>query len=162
SRWLAAVSGMDTVVPSTTLSGRPFQVHAGGAWPWTWRPVARVRRAGTPSGRRRRGLAEAPGSAARGGDRRGARRARGGGGGARRGEEAGDGGPAGVIGVEDVGQEQPEGDEGGEEAVAEGDLFVVEGLLDGRAVEQTGEGQFGLLVQLLPQAPDLAGRAGRG
>jgi hypothetical protein len=33
-----------------------------------------------------------------------------------------------VVGVEDLGEEDPEGDERREEAIAEGDVFLAEGL----------------------------------
>ena len=46
------------------------------------------------------------------------------------GKEAGDGSAAGVVGVENLGEEDPDGDERAEEAAAEGDVLVAEGLLD--------------------------------
>src|SRR6202022_3615413 len=63
--------------------------------------------------------------------------------------EACDGGTAGVVGVQDLGEEDPEGDQGGEQAVAEGDLLGTQGLLDQVLVQEVGKGQMGLLSQLL-------------
>jgi hypothetical protein len=75
------------------------------------------------------------------------------------GEEAGDGGAAGAVGAEDLGEEDPEGDQGAEQALAEGDALVVEGLLDLLGREQVGEGQAGDLGEVVAQAAGLAGRA---
>jgi hypothetical protein len=66
-----------------------------------------------------------------------------------------------MVGVEDLGEEDPEGDERGEEAVAEGDGLVAEGLFGQPLGEQLGKGQSGSVGEALTELSDLA-RAVRG
>ena len=54
--WLALVSGMYTVVPSTTVTGRPCHRQRSGSASRGRRPAARASRASTPSGSRPRAL----------------------------------------------------------------------------------------------------------
>jgi hypothetical protein len=67
------------------------------------------------------------------------------------GEEACDGGAAGGVGVEDLGEEEPEGDEGVVDVVAEGDALVVEGVVDALVGEQVGEGAGAVLEELVAE-----------
>jgi hypothetical protein len=53
---LAAVSGMDTVVPSATLTRRPFHSQAAGLRRCKSWPVSRTSRGSSDSGRRWRAL----------------------------------------------------------------------------------------------------------
>jgi hypothetical protein len=78
------------------------------------------------------------------------------------GQEAGEGGAAGVVGVEHLGEEDPEGDQGGEQALAEGDALVVEGLLPLGWGQQVGAGQAGSLGEVVAQTAGLAGAGGGG
>jgi hypothetical protein len=61
-----------------------------------------------------------------------------------------------VVGVEDLGEKDPEGDERREEAVAEGDGFVANGLFSQVSGEEFGEGQSGSVGDLATQLSDLA------
>ena len=114
--WLAAVSGMDTVVPSTNWTRRPFQVQASLA-------CSSSRSAGAPDqighdlqGEALAGLAVTAGLRATGllapcdaeGDQPGHRLA------------------AGMVGAEDLGEKGPEGDQGREDPVAEADLIILQ------------------------------------
>jgi hypothetical protein len=75
------------------------------------------------------------------------------------GEEAGDGGAARVVGVQHLREEDPEGHQRREEAVAEGDMFVAQGLRDVVVGQGVGEGQAWGLGELLSGLSDLAGAA---
>ena len=66
-----------------------------------------------------------------------------------------------MVGVEDLGEEDPDGDERGVEATAEGNALVAEGLLDLVVGEQVGEGEAGGLGEAAAERADLA-MAGRG
>jgi hypothetical protein len=52
--WFAEVSGIEAVVPSTSVTRRPFQSHASEARPSVRRAVSWTRRTITPSGSRSR------------------------------------------------------------------------------------------------------------
>jgi hypothetical protein len=67
-----------------------------------------------------------------------------------------------MVRVESLGEEDPEGDERGEEAVAEGDGFVADDLLGESLGEQFGERQGGSVGESLTELPDLAGVRRRG
>ena len=72
------------------------------------------------------------------------------------GQDAGNRLPAGVVGVQALGEEGPQGEQGAEDPMTEGNLFGVEGLLDHVLVEDSGGGQPRGLEQALVVSGDLA------
>src|SRR5262249_6124504 len=106
------------------------------------------------------GLGEAGGGLGGGGVVGGGRG--GGGGGAPRAGAGGGGGGAGGGGGEQRGEEERDGDQGGEEAVAEGDALVAQGLANLVGGEEVGEGEPGGAGELLLQPAGLAVTAGGG
>jgi hypothetical protein len=56
------------------------------------------------------------------------------------GAKARDGGPAALVGMEDLGEKNPQGDEGAKEPIAEANLFVAQGLLNGVGIEELRKG----------------------
>jgi hypothetical protein len=64
--------------------------------------------------------------------------------------------------MEHLGEKEPQGHDGREDSIAEGQRFVVEGLEDGVAIQELGERKRLGLVQLLAQLGNLARACGSG
>jgi hypothetical protein len=71
------------------------------------------------------------------------------------GDQPGHGGAAGSVGVEDLGEEDPEGDQGREDAVLPARWDRVECPLKARGREDVGEGEAVLLEELPAEGVDL-------
>ena len=61
-----------------------------------------------------------------------------------------------MVGVEDLREKDPQGNQGGKQAVAESDLLVADRLLGQVAIQEPGKRELPLLGELLLALSDLA------